>query len=251
MVKLKPLIYISLLNFSMFALVQCGEGLETETSISIHYEDQSDSTQYYSYKIIFPDTLTEPKLARALKTFATAARDSFFAKMPEDRSEIQRPWQLIVKFDENNSARFISYQAIHYHYMDGARGLQTLETFVFDKKKGQLIQLRDLFKDSTVLEPISRHTRNKVAERFYDANSFQNLKSSAIDWIREGTAPEFKNYSTYVPFGETDEGIIGILVRFPPYQVAPYSAGTLGVLIPAWIFHDYLKPEYKKVFVNI
>jgi hypothetical protein len=66
-------------------------------------------------------------------------------------------------------------------------------------------------------------------------------------WIEKGTAPDAANFAVFLVDG-LDTRAIGVTVIFPPYQVAPYADGPQQVEVPAKVFYDLLKPEYKNAF---
>lgn len=63
----------------------------------------------------------------------------------------------------------------------------------------------------------------------------QNVESET-DWILTGTAAKPENYQLLLPTAR------GLLVIFPAYQIAPYSAGPQKVLLPYASLTPYLRP---------
>jgi hypothetical protein len=70
---------------------------------------------------------------------------------------------------------------------------------------------------------------------------------STKKWVEEGTAPTPANFAVFLIDG-LDTRAIGVTVVFPPYQVASYADGPQQVEVPAKVFYDLLKPEYKDAF---
>lgn len=250
--KSTSIITLSLFCVSILFFNQCNDKLQTAGQVSIHLNDQADSTQYYSYKIDFPDTLHYAPLAKALKEYATSSLDNYFTIMPEDTSKWRFAWQLIVDYSEVlNSTRFLAYKATYYRFTGGAHGMPATITFVFDKKIEQIISLEDLFSDTTAaIKAISLYARDAVAKKVYDGKTFRELDSTTQEWVTSGTVPVYKNFETFLPANITQDGVAGLKIIFSPYQVAAYVYGMPAIIIPAKQFYDYLAPEYKKVFIQ-
>lgn len=89
-------------------------------------------------------------------------------------------------------------------------------TISYSKKDGKELSLNSLFKpDTDYLKIITERTR-------YYLNKEHGIDSK---WIIEGTSSE----SSLSSFMVEDNGL---KITFDPYQVAPYSEGTIEVLIP-------------------
>jgi hypothetical protein len=57
------------------------------------------------------------------------------------------------------------------------------------------------------------------------------------DWVRRGAAPNLDNFTM---FNLTDTGLV---VTFPPYQVASWADGPKEVTIPWKLVRDILNPR--------
>ena len=62
-----------------------------------------------------------------------------------------------------------------------------------------------------------------------------------VDYIRQGVTPEALNFQSYAIEGDA------LVLIFPPYQVAPYAAGTQEVSIPLSQLKEILKPAYQPI----
>src|SRR5699024_3388432 len=100
------------------------------------------------------------------------------------------------------------------------------------------------------IESISQYAKGAVARKVYEVESLQIVDLPMQEWVKEGTAPAFSNFETFLPAQAAPEGITGIKIIFSPYQVAPHAYGMPSIIIPANQFYRYLKPEYKEVFIQ-
>jgi hypothetical protein len=106
-------------------------------------------------------------------------------------------------------------------YTGGAHPNPYYDTVVFDISKRTAMKLSDVFKPGTkYLEAISAYTHAEL-ERQNDVSEF-----SDEDWLKEGTNPEEQNFQFFYLTSK------GLVIIFPPYQVAAYAAGPIEVEIP-------------------
>lgn len=108
-------------------------------------------------------------------------------------------------------------------YLDtgGAHGMPLMEALILDLQAGKRFYLKDFFKpQSPYLKLLSDYSRKALARKNKD-----KLLSDP-DWIQRGTTPTADNFSIVFPTRK------GLLIRFPPYQVAPFASGMQEVLVP-------------------
>ena len=98
-------------------------------------------------------------------------------------------------------------------------------TLTYDLKKGRELKLADLFKPgSKYLDAIADYaTRDLQARK--DPDSGENLGIAKDDW-EEGAKPTADNYQNW---NVTKKGL---MITFPPYQVAAYAYGPQTVIVP-------------------
>lgn len=111
-----------------------------------------------------------------------------------------------------------------YDYRGGAHGMPFIEVRVLSlDRPGELLPASFLFEQSPeALKTISELARAELTEMLEE----QELD----DWALKGTAPEWDNYQLIYPV--TEDGETTFEVIFPPYQVAPYAAGSPTVQLP-------------------
>lgn len=128
------------------------------------------------------------------------------------------PWEMVVDYEAFQYSDTIqSYNFTIYEYTGGAHGNTAFRTFNFNLNEEREITLDDLLDDAGLetVEPIARQQLQDRLGEMLDA-----------DWLEEGTAPNPQNYQHFVLTPEA------IVFYFPPYQVAPYAAGTQSVAVP-------------------
>jgi len=68
--------------------------------------------------------------------------------------------------------------------------------------------------------------------------------------IEEGTEPDPANFDQFEPIAGPGGKLAGLRFVFPPYQVGPYSAGTVSVDVPAAILVPHVAPAYRELFAR-
>jgi hypothetical protein len=68
--------------------------------------------------------------------------------------------------------------------------------------------------------------------------------------LDEGTEPEAANFDIFEPVLDGDGRISALRFVFPPYQVAPYAAGTQTVEVPAAALLPHVAPAYSALFAG-
>jgi len=132
-----------------------------------------------------------------------------------------------------SSARTVSYIFTIYEDTLGAHGNTFFHTFTFDTKTGAPLALNDIFSpEASYLETLSLISRAKLP-------SIIGEDSTNPGMIRDGTTPEEKNFENF--FFDNRE----LAILFPPYAVAPYTAGPQTLRIPLSELSNSLKSEYR------
>jgi len=126
----------------------------------------------------------------------------------------------------------VSYIFTIYEDTLGAHGNTYFHTFTFDTTSGTSIALADIFTLGTqYLDKLSTISRAKLPAILGD--------NSEASFITDGTTSDDKNFENF--FFDNKE----LVFIFPPYQVAPYSAGPQTLRIPLTELSNILKSEYR------
>lgn len=214
----------------------------------------------YTFQIVYPILAPEWRALDApIRQFAAAQKKDFIgASTAPDR--IPGPdYSLDLTFAvARRTADFVSVITSGSSFIGGAHGMPILASFNLDLADGKLKTLSDLFADAqTGLQAVSAECRRQLEGRYeaklradpgsmtpaQQESDIQSMKR----WIEKGTQPAAENFDVFLIDG-LDTRAIGVTVIFPPYQVAPYADGPQQVEVPAKVFYDLLKPEYKDAF---
>ncbi|MDE1885440.1 MAG: DUF3298 domain-containing protein [Xanthomonadaceae bacterium] len=214
----------------------------------------------YAFEILYP--LLEPEwqpLVAAVHRFAAIQKTDFLdASTAADRAT-GVDYSLDLTFAvTRRTADFVSVTASGSAFVGGAHGVPILASFNLDLANGKLTALPDLFTDAqSGLQALSDECRHQLegryAARLRDGDSAMAPAQKAAQiasmnrWIERGTQPTPENFRVFLVDG-LDSPAIGLTVIFPPYQVAAYVDGVQQVEVPAKVFYDLLKPEYKDAF---
>ena len=127
-------------------------------------------------------------------------------------------YTLDISHDEYSYKEYLSFVFYISSYTGGAHPEHIVLCVVYDTKQNKIIYLSDLVGEkSDILDILSKESRKILAAN----SSIQDLSI-----MLEGTKPIISNFSNFV-FAPT-----GIMIFFPEYQVAPYSAGAFKVVVP-------------------
>lgn len=130
----------------------------------------------------------------------TADYDAFFVK----------PYNIL-------GIRFI----VSVYYYRAAHPNTYFFTLNYDLQNNKVLQLADLFKDNNYLYHLQNLARDSLKKKMS-----ANIEMSALkQMLKDGTEAKADNYQNW---NLTDKGL---LISFPPYQVAPYALGPQFVLI--------------------
>jgi hypothetical protein len=110
-------------------------------------------------------------------------------------------------------------------FAGGAHPNHDFFTLTYDLKKGREIKLAELFKPgSAYLKTIADHCRTDLRSR-KDPESGENMEL-ASDIFADGVKPTAANFKNWAITKK------GLLILFPPYQVAAYAYGPQSSIVP-------------------
>lgn len=134
--------------------------------------------------------------------------------------------ELKVTYDVTRaSARVATAIFSIWTYTGGAHGNLDIITLNYDMASGARLAPEDIFADTGgALALLASYCYDALAETLGD--------DRADDMLRSGTSPDADNYASLALTPE------GVRVHFPPYQVAPWSAGPQQVDVPLGVLID-------------
>jgi len=215
------------------------------------------STPRYAITIDYPALAPgADALMQALHEHAAAAKREFMLALPDPRQFPEfasRQLQLRIDYRVTASGpAFISVRGKGMMDTGGAHPLPLDASFVFDRQAQRVLGLDDLFVDPDAARRMlavfarSALERKLLAQAPGTDEATPEARQEWLDNMRgmidDGTRPEAKN------FAEFQVDADGLLLVFPPYQVAPYVYGTQTVAVPLAVFAATLKPRYRPAF---
>ncbi len=141
-------------------------------------------------------------------------------------------------------ATYKTYQGSHsvsyvYTFVSdtlGAHPNEYYKTFTFDTTSGTSLAIGDIFQpNSNYLQLLSTTARADLPA------IINNIQAGAADTdtINVGTQPITDDFQSWYVDGSN------LVLIFAPYQVGPYSVGTILDTIPLLKFTNVLKPAYQ------
>lgn len=221
--------------------------------------------KHYKIDIDFPNLGNDAQpLQQAIHQQADTARLGFLASLPDFDNTPgfeNRQLFLLINFKTaSKTARFISVHGNGGQAMGGAHPLPVEMTWVYDRKSHQVITLSDLFaKPDAALQALSGYARQILNARAQASQpdspettpqARRQRLANLGQMITAGTQPTTANFSAFVIIAGEHDKARGIQLIFSPYQVGPYAAGTQTVNVPASLFVQFLKPQYRRAFVD-
>lgn len=174
----------------------------------------------------------------------TAEFSAFAQNIPDEEkgylAETGRKYELIISYIPYSSGSTRSLEFDVYMDTGGAHPNGFFRTFIFDAT-GQLLELSDLFRNgSPYLEKLSEislaQVRAEVSERLGE--------DAGEVLFEEGMRPTAENFANAVLDNDA------LVILFPPYQVAPYAAGTFTVRIPFKDIENIIRPELLESLIH-
>jgi hypothetical protein len=224
-------------------------------------------TAQYRIAISIPDLPAAAKpLADALRATADDAKRQFLQALPDPDAESRPSAQsFALQIDFTVAARTAAFTSVRETGdvdTGGAHPAPIEGSFVFDRKARRVITLDDLFANPDgARKALADFARATLARRLLANAPKPGEASPAADreWktntqqmLDYGTKPTNVNFALFVVRAGADEAAAspGLTLVFPPYQVAPYSAGTQTVDVPASVFARFVKPAYRGDFTS-
>jgi hypothetical protein len=223
-------------------------------------ETDAGTGKGYTFQIVYPALAPAWKpLDEAIHAFAATRKNNFIRASTDSDRDFGTDFTLDLTFTvARRTADFVSVTAAGSTFVGGAHATPILASFNLDLSNDKLTTLPDLFTDANAaLRALSDECRHQLEGRYearlrddpgamtsaQQASDIQSMRR----WIEKGTAPDAANFAVFLIDG-LDTPAIGVTVIFPPYPVASPTDGQQQVEVPAKVFYDLLKPEYKDAF---
>lgn len=179
------------------------------------FRNYSELNKYIAHKV-------KDGYASLKKQYSADWKDMDSLRHSDGDTTATSPFAYNVTCDSlSESDRYVSMLFTFYDWTGGAHGNVALWSVTYDKKKKSAASIADVSGFS--LKELSGICRRELVKTQCGGNA---KDSSCVTWVNEGTAPRAENYSAFTFDGKA------LTVYFAPYQVAPWSEGTVPVSIP-------------------
>lgn len=134
---------------------------------------------------------------------------------------------------KKNSDNLLSINVHYYKYSGGAHGYNEDISYNLDMTNGNLLELSDLFKESSEYKKvIDTEIRNQIESIVKNNKEYKGV------YQFEGIKPNNKFYIQ-------DDNIV---IYFDLYEIAPYAAGQPEFFINSSVINHILKDKYINIF---
>ena len=212
----------------------------------------------YEYRIRYPELAPDwDALKRAIRAYAADRKRGLLDSLPPAAERIANASPAVLDLEFNVARRtddFVSVLAQgSVHNANG--GEQLAASFVLHTGSNRLLAIGDLFTDSpTALKVLSDECARQLEGRYeaslrqaVDAQSLAPALKTMQAGVEHGTAPTAENFAVFLVDG-IDSKAIGLTLIFPQTQLDMKSGGEQQVEVPAKVFYELLKPEYRDAF---
>lgn len=237
-------ISISLLLLLMTGYSSAGSTSTDRMSIIKTTKTDINKQAYSTIKITYP-VIKNISNSKELNHEVTQTMDDLVRNFKKNLSENQpiKPIaDLPLKTDSNNleinyktfsaTKNIISIRfSIYTFFYGAAHPFTTYQSLNYDVSKGKVLSLNDIFKSNDYLQFLSTYSKKVLTQKLSKAGSPTEPDSEGIKPIAEN----FKIWNITPN---------GLLLTFPPYQVAAYVFGPQEVLIPYSEINNMLLTQY-------
>lgn len=222
-------------------------------------EDVIETTGSYIIGVSYDPTISGyPGLSEVVRTHAAQAHaelmeavDAFGNDQPPSPYELSLAYRTVVETPE-----LVAVSVDGSRYTGGAHAEPIVERFVWLPKQQRMLTAARLIPDEESWSDVGGYIREQLHTALSVRADRDNLAPEersrlvreADKNIREGTAPDVANFSSFEPRLDPSGRISGLRFIFPPYQVGPYVDGTQAVDVPAEVLLPHVAPEYRDLF---
>ncbi len=233
---LKAAAALAVLFLSIAPLSAMGGKETAQAEAKMHYEHGSHYRTEIDYPLFEAEPVLNKMLIKKVHDTVTTFHNEWFAAQEAVSAEgagidTARGFELSMGVNEvHEDMSMLSFFLSCYEYTGGAHGSTVLIPFNYSKNTKKLITLKQAFEQfgclpdewlSLLADEVRRQLLEQVQQGVFD---------SEAKWIKEGTEPVEKNFSTFTIEGDN------IRIVFAQYQVAPYASGMPEVKIPRDFF---------------
>jgi hypothetical protein len=227
----------------------------TTATVEVGPQTIADNGQYYQISLQYPGSTLLATTANAqanaaavskMKAFLQSQDQNFvengdFANLTPQDIQMQgldqgNVYSLTGTYKTYQGAHTVSYVYTFASDTLGAHPNEYYKTYTFDTTSGQSLAIGDIFQpNSNYLQLLSTTARADLPALI---NKVQD-GAADTDTINVGTMPSTDDFQSWYINGSN------LVIVFAPYQVGPYSVGTILDTIPLSKFTNVLKPAYQ------
>lgn len=230
-VNLKPYLEPSVADVKSKKIKESNEYIDIDLDIPVVTGLKDVKLQELTNKRFEQDAL---KFKKEIEVFAKESHED--AK--KEGYDLNK-YSAIIDFEEKrNQGNLLSIYVIYYQYTGGAHGAHYDVTYNIDLKTGNLIELKDLFKENVDYKKV---INSKIKEQI---NAINEDEKNFL--LKSGQEENF--YPLYEEFNGIKEDQTYYLtddklgIYFGLYEIAPYAAGVPTFEIPLEELEGYINP---------
>ena len=224
-------------------------------------QDVIETTNSHIVGVSYGPTIRNyPGLAEIVGAHSVQARaelmeavEAFGNDQPPAPYELSLTYRAVLETSE-----LVAVSADGSRYTGGAHGEPIVERFVWLPKQQRLLTAEQLVPEKESWSEIGGYVREQLHTSLSlraDADNLgpedrSRLVRAADRQIREGTAADVANFSSFEPQVDGSGKITALRFIFPPYQVGPYADGTQSVDVPAEVLLPHVAAEYRGLFAR-
>ena len=191
-----------------------------------------DKQAYSTIKVTYP-IIKKTDYTDELNKQIQLVVDEVIKTFKKDMSENQPLTPIAIPLTFESNSLDINYEvfsatsdvlsirfSIYTSFYGSAHPFKTFQSFNYDLDKGKVLSLGDIFKSNNYLQFLSDYSKKELTKKLSAA------ASASTEPYLEGLKPIAKNFQIWNVTSK------GLLLTFPPYQVAAYVFGPQEVVVP-------------------
>ena len=215
----------------VFVAVVLGIVLIWRSRSNIRSIHKMESNEFYDLKIDY-DKTGIGKIDDRIADIVRERQDNFIAIVEKSGSVATSKYNLVINGTNVSYKNIKSVHLISYAYTGGAHYTREDISLVYDEKDNKYLNFLDILVDDgfNSLLPI-------IKESLLEYSNLNNIVLNE-EWVNDGTKYSAENYQNFY----LDED--GLVIIFPPYQVASWADGEIKIEISYDKLKGILKEEY-------
>lgn len=191
----------------------------------------------YSIKINHIETNTKI-LDNKIKEYILEKKKEYLNLVKENEIASNIEYDFYIEVNPNEFDNIIYTHVAVYSFTGGAHYSREDKTFIYDKNTKKFLNIIDFLKSKSDFDSLTKLVRDTINEYIENEKIIGD-----INWINEGTKANLDNYQHFYLESK------GLVIIFPPYQIASWAEGEVKVTIPTKEIYPLLKEKYKRLLI--